>query len=292
LAHSVYTTGVYLPLSWNPMAKLAASGKLQQQLRNSSSVDAQLLLQQLLLVLEQSPLCNKVTDTETSDIPSPRHPCDGHGMQRTMNTPPSELSSSEHSEYGQGNAVPAEIMQHCGSNSVEGKHKNTCLSAGSAHSCSYSRSQEPWGYSSQSMHQLRVDYLGMRGWYVSWPVAVHRLQTTDKQIVSPAFEVAGAVFRLMLKPREMATGRGKSGFRHARGRGHVELKCVGGSDVTLADLHLSLTIKGKRLGPISHNFASTPVVCLPREEWNFAGAVDNSSTNQIFTVHLHLVPSM
>lgn len=148
--------------------------------------------------------------------------------------------------------------------------------------------------SNQPAHQLRVESQGTPGWHVSWPVAVQRLHSNDKQIVSPPFEVAGAVFRLMLKPKEIGKGKGKSGFRHARGQGHVELKCEVGSDVTLADLCFSVSINGRRSMSVTHNFARTPVGCFPRgtEDWDFAGAVNKCLVPPAFTVHLDLEPSL
>lgn len=328
------------------MAHVSASGQLQQQLRNSSSVDVQTLLQNLLLVLEQSSLCDQPADIETSNIPNPKHLFYCHGMQHTVDTSASELSSCGVSECSradgmdgssQGHVIRTELLQirerypsentspselssrgvsECGradgmDGSYQGhallaeplqlrerylsgaKHRNTLLTDGSAPRCSESKLEDVLDRPSQIARQLRVTCLDTQGWNISWPVAVQRLQTNDKQIVSQAFEVAGAVFRLMLKPREMTTGTGKSGFRLAHGHGHVELKCEVGSDLTLADLHLSLTINGKRLGPSRHNFACTPVACLPREaqEWNFARAADKSAP-QLFTVHVNLVPSM
>jgi len=156
-----------------------------------------------------------------------------------------------------------------------------------------SRLREIRGSSPEPVRQLRVEFLDTKRWNVVWPVVVQRLQTSDRQIVSPPFEVAGAVFRLMLKPKEPSKGKGKLGFRHARGRGHVELKCEVGSDITVTDLRLSLTINGKRRGPMSHSFTRAQIACLPQdvEEWDFAGAVSHSSNPHTFAVRLHIESS-
>jgi len=249
------------------MAALAAGGQLEQQLRNTSSMDTQLLLKNLLVVLEQSHLCKQPVDVQTSEeelrswgrpefcteVRQPVGNVQYGQVCQTDITPSAELSSSSSEQSG--------VWE-----SVEGD------------SLGWDAPTQVPGCSSQLVRQLRVECFGTQGWHVNWPVAVARLKSSDKQIVSPAFEAMG-------------NGKGESGFRKAKGRGHIELKCEVGSAATLPAMVFSFTINGICRGPVIHDFTGAPVACLPREtEWNFLGAVDKSSPtqNQTFTVHLDI----
>jgi len=301
------------------MAALAAGGQLEQQLRNTSSMDTQLLLKNLLVVLEQSHLCKQPVDVQTSEeelrswgrpefcteVRQPVGNVQYGQVCQTDITPSAELSSSSSEQSGVWESVEGDSLgwdaptqaSHWESgrcteaDATGGEHRALLLSLSvDALSSSPQLTQVP-GCSSQLVRQLRVECFGTQGWHVNWPVAVARLKSSDKQIVSPAFEVMGAVFKLMLKPKAMGNGKGESGFRKAKGRGHIELKCEVGSAATLPAMVFSFTINGICRGPVIHDFTGAPVACLPREtEWNFLGAVDKSSPtqNQTFTVHLDI----
>jgi len=288
------------------MASLAARGELQQRLRDSPSMDTK-ILQQLLIVLENSKLWVSTDDAQTSEEETQRHLCISAGAQRDATSPPIKLSSSVSeasviSEYSEADILGSDAKwaqtshaehRHCAERrSSEGEHRTVSLSLEADQEIIDSQVKQVWGQTSHAVRQLSIQCFGTQGCCVSWPVASQRLQSSDKQIISPAFEVFEAIFKLMLKPKELGSGKGKSGFRKARGRGYVELKCEVGSAVRLPEMQFSLAIDGTCRGPFTHDFTHVPVACLPREcdEWNFADYVDTSMSPHIFTIILHIAP--
>lgn len=121
---------------------------------------------------------------------------------------------------------------------------------------------------------------------VRWTVDGRKLRSHDKQLVSPAFELAlphahSVPFRIMLCPIAVSDARRGGSFKKAMGRGTVHVKCEG---LIPADLELRVSIGQGPLsqpprGPAVHNFAANAVCGLPRdiEEWDFASAVDQES---------------
>lgn len=127
---------------------------------------------------------------------------------------------------------------------------------------------------------------------VRWPVDAKKLQCRDKQIVSPTFEVApGCFFKLMLKANAVGDGRYQEGFRKARGRGSVELKCVDESSFFSPTLRFWISIgDGSLRGPVVHNFSESTVCRLTKGEqiFDFLAAVDDKSST--FLVALQAFP--
>merc|ERR1712203_252231 len=66
---------------------------------------------------------------------------------------------------------------------------------------------------------------------VRWTVDARKLKSTDREKVSPLFELGCGPefqFRMVMRPKKMDDNRGGACFKRARGRGTVELKLVTG----------------------------------------------------------------
>jgi len=133
------------------------------------------------------------------------------------------------------------------------------------------------------------------GWSrVQWAVDARKIEGKDKHAVSPPFMLdlpkhGPAVFRIQLYPRPTNQGRGGEGFKKAKGRGRIELKCesVLSQDVDEVTFCIGIGIGSKQQttrGPVSVNFLEHTCGGLPKaeEEWEFASAIDDSRTFLVF----------
>jgi hypothetical protein len=142
--------------------------------------------------------------------------------------------------------------------------------------------------------ELQVDRKDGGRMQVQWPVDSRKLQGKDRQIISSGFELFPAVVcKLMIKPKPQGLSKGLLSFQKARGCGSIELKIIDGIEKTPA-FQFSLSIgsddkkQGPR-GPVEHDFASSSVCGLPRDEedWDFRAAVD--PTTHTFLVSLEVM---
>jgi hypothetical protein len=138
------------------------------------------------------------------------------------------------------------------------------------------------------------------GWSrVQWAVEARKLDSKDKHAVSPPFMIdlpkhGPAAFRIQLYPRPTNQGRGGEGFKKAKGRGRIELKCesVLSQDVDEVTFRFGIGIESTQQstrGPVSVNFVTNTCGGLPKaeEEWEFASAIDDTRT---FLVFVELAP--
>eukprot|EP00747_Dinoflagellata_sp_TGD_P072269 gnl/TRDRNA2_/TRDRNA2_157408_c4_seq5.p1 gnl/TRDRNA2_/TRDRNA2_157408_c4~~gnl/TRDRNA2_/TRDRNA2_157408_c4_seq5.p1 ORF type:complete len:274 (-),score=42.22 gnl/TRDRNA2_/TRDRNA2_157408_c4_seq5:136-876(-) len=132
---------------------------------------------------------------------------------------------------------------------------------------------------------------------VRWTVDARKLRSTDREAVSPPFELSlsPVQFKMVMRPKASSDGKGGSSFKKSGGRGTLELRCL-----SKVDTGSGLTVKfrvaigsGSDLstqeafrGPVRHDFAEKPICGLPegQEEWDFARAVDQET--QTFTICL------
>lgn len=135
---------------------------------------------------------------------------------------------------------------------------------------------------------------------VFWAVDARKLDSQDKQAVSPDFtlDLAGEgpqPFRLVIKPTPKNDGRRGAGFKKSKGRGRVELKCEVQRPSGAPNLTFRLCVgrgatkQGVR-GPVSYNFADDGSCCgLPKgqEEWDFRSAIDDT---RCFLICLEALP--
>uniref|UniRef100_A0A7S1EY76 Uncharacterized protein n=1 Tax=Noctiluca scintillans TaxID=2966 RepID=A0A7S1EY76_NOCSC len=135
--------------------------------------------------------------------------------------------------------------------------------------------------------------------YFSWPNDARKLDSMDKQAVSPEFEIhypglGPKQFKMVIYPRVVNDQRRGAGFKKAKGRGRVELKCMEESvPASLPDVAFRIGVgSGDKVqpfrGPVRHNFYERAFGCLPNDdEWNFGASVDETGT---FTVVLEIAP--
>lgn len=137
---------------------------------------------------------------------------------------------------------------------------------------------------------------------VHWTVDARKLRGNDKQAVSPPFELSfgnqfpNVTFKLMLYPKVVNDAKGGASFKKARGRGYVQLKCEAELSEAIANVSFRVSIGSgvsmqEPRGPVSHNFSSSAVCGLPKEqeEWDFSNVVDQESMT--FVVCLEIVPA-
>jgi len=136
---------------------------------------------------------------------------------------------------------------------------------------------------------------------VHWTVDARKLRGNDKQAVSPPFELSFGphfpqiTFKMMIYPKATNDSKGGASFKKARGRGYVQLKCEAELSEAIANVSFRISIgSGENVqaprGPVLHNFSSSAVCGLPKEqeEWDFAAVIDQDSMT--FVVCLEIVP--
>eukprot|EP00933_Yihiella_yeosuensis_P021678 TRINITY_DN17133_c0_g3_i1.p1 TRINITY_DN17133_c0_g3~~TRINITY_DN17133_c0_g3_i1.p1 ORF type:complete len:408 (+),score=84.57 TRINITY_DN17133_c0_g3_i1:81-1304(+) len=125
---------------------------------------------------------------------------------------------------------------------------------------------------------------------VKWPIDAKKLKTTDKNAVSPLFEIVlgnnlPVTFRMMMYPSE---AKGRAAFRKSKGKGYVHLKCEADEPPrTTVAFRFAIGKNDKEMqafrGPVFHDYSSKSVAGLPPQiqEWDFQSAIDQA-TGQFF----------
>jgi len=138
---------------------------------------------------------------------------------------------------------------------------------------------------------------------IHWAVDAKKLTSTDREAVSPAFELSFSgvpvQFKIVIRPKVTTEARGGASFKKAKGKGSVEVRCLGEVDpeVTPAVTFRIWIGSGgtepvKRedaRGPVKHNFADRTICGLPegQEEWDFSRVVDDAT--KTFVVCLEIL---
>jgi len=133
---------------------------------------------------------------------------------------------------------------------------------------------------------------------VRWTVDARKLESQDKQILSPQFDLnskEGTItpFRLMILAKE-TRGKGCRGFLKAKGRGRLFMKCESSSVSEMAPVAFRVTVgpgtaaeKSKVLE--AHQFADHS--CCPfqegKEDWDLLPTADMSKHFEIMVEILH-----
>merc|ERR1711988_963068 len=137
--------------------------------------------------------------------------------------------------------------------------------------------------------------------HVSWQVDAKKLESQDKQAVSPQFiidlpELGPQPFKIALYPKIVNDGKRGASFKKAKGKGRVLLKCEAQLPRDSPELGFRIGIgRGDKLqvprGPVAHNFSEQSMCGLQKadEEWDFNAAVDESGT---FVVSVALAASV
>merc|ERR1712039_732751 len=153
-----------------------------------------------------------------------------------------------------------------------------------------------------NVHKLRVETplensFCKGGLRIYWHIDARKLRNCDTQIVSPAFELVPDIeFKIMLKAAQTGDKRKQAGFKSARGRGAIQLKCVTGGFVGLPQLTFRFSLKGtapesQAREIVSHDFNEEVICCHPQtmKEWDFEAAVDGAL--KTFVVCLEVQPA-
>jgi len=137
---------------------------------------------------------------------------------------------------------------------------------------------------------------------VRWTVDARKLKSTDREMVSPSFDLSFAggqvQFKMVMRPIAVSEGRGGASFKRAKGKGTVELRCLSEvspsmKPVVIFQIAVGSSIsKAKQFpprGPVKHDFTQKPIVGLPEgsEQWEFGKAVDEAT--QTFVVSLEIL---
>jgi len=134
---------------------------------------------------------------------------------------------------------------------------------------------------------------------VQWAVDAKKLDSQDKQAVSPQFLVdlpgfGPQPFKMTIYPKVINDGKRGASFKKAKGRGRVVLKCEAQLPQGVPDVAFRIGIgRGEKVqpyrGPLTHNFSERSMCGLAKshEEWDLGAAVDETGT---FLVSLELAP--
>eukprot|EP00931_Biecheleriopsis_adriatica_P083238 TRINITY_DN567_c0_g1_i1.p1 TRINITY_DN567_c0_g1~~TRINITY_DN567_c0_g1_i1.p1 ORF type:complete len:600 (+),score=119.03 TRINITY_DN567_c0_g1_i1:71-1870(+) len=124
--------------------------------------------------------------------------------------------------------------------------------------------------------------------YVHWAVDGKKLFSTDARVVSSQFEldIPGhglQPFKVTLHPKLVINNKRGGGFKKAKGKGSVMLKCESHGSECVPLIEFSIRVgRGSTLqpprGPVLNNFAEKSLCGLPdgQEEWDFRSLVDES----------------
>jgi len=131
----------------------------------------------------------------------------------------------------------------------------------------------------------------------TFKVPVAKLESRDKQVLSERFHIVMGDMDVPFKVRAIAkhVHRHKHGqcFRTSRGRGRLELKCEGDLPDNAKPLTFAFSVgsgenvEGPR-GPVTHDFRSNSVGCLPvtSEEWDFKTAAGTGAVGCVITLEV------
>eukprot|EP00933_Yihiella_yeosuensis_P075449 TRINITY_DN8485_c0_g1_i4.p1 TRINITY_DN8485_c0_g1~~TRINITY_DN8485_c0_g1_i4.p1 ORF type:complete len:546 (-),score=103.62 TRINITY_DN8485_c0_g1_i4:248-1885(-) len=144
-----------------------------------------------------------------------------------------------------------------------------------------------------------TDSTGGGSTYVHWAVDAKKLYSTDARIVSPQFminvpEYGPLPFKVSLHAKLVINNKRGGGFKKAKGKGSVELKCE--APHLDSSLELAFTIRCGRgatlqppRGPILNNFTEKSCAGLPegKDEWDFRSIAEGSGSGCLLvSVHV------
>jgi len=135
---------------------------------------------------------------------------------------------------------------------------------------------------------------------IVWPVDARKLRSGDMQIVSPAFELFPSTeFKLLIKAAAKGGKRGQAGFKAARGRGDIELKCVARACADVPPLTFRISVKvpdgkPKAHSVVTHDFSYKAIYGTSQssQPWEFDSAVDSMSKMFVVCLEVAAQPSL
>jgi len=136
-------------------------------------------------------------------------------------------------------------------------------------------------------------------WDVHWCVDGRQLYTTTVRLVSSPFQLelpglGSMPFKVFLHPKEVINSKRGGGFKKAKGKGSIVLKCEAEDARPYPKLQITFRVgRGARLQPVRsearHDFSEQSCCCLPEaeKEWDFRSFVEENS--QALLVSLRIV---
>lgn len=134
---------------------------------------------------------------------------------------------------------------------------------------------------------------------IHWTVDAKVLKSSDREKVSPPFEVSMGgkeiQFKMCLRPTVTSESRGGASFRKAKGKGTVDLRCLNEIDPANSCYMTFRVAVGKGSdayrvsSTVRHDFSEKAICPLPdtEDEWDFKTVTDEDS--QTFVVVLEVV---
>ncbi|CAE7795136.1 PUS7 [Symbiodinium sp. CCMP2456] len=130
---------------------------------------------------------------------------------------------------------------------------------------------------------------------IHWTVDARVLKSSDREKVSPPFEVSmdgqEIQFKLCLRPSLTSESRGGASFRKAKGKGSVDMRCLSEISRSCVMTFRVAIGKGSESHKVSrtmkHDFSQKPICQLEGDdEWDFKTVTDEES--QTFVVVLEV----
>lgn len=134
---------------------------------------------------------------------------------------------------------------------------------------------------------------------IHWTVDAKVLKSSDREKVSPPFEVSMGgkeiQFKMCLRPTITSESRGGASFRKAKGKGTIDLRCLNEIDPANSCYMTFRVAVGKGSdayrvsSTVRHDFSQKAICPLPEseDEWDFKTVLDEDS--QTFVVVLEVV---
>jgi len=105
---------------------------------------------------------------------------------------------------------------------------------------------------------------------VLWHADARKLQSNDRSLVSPGFELPCGHFKLMISAKG-------NGFAKSRGMGFVKLKCESDLRGVSANLTFRITVGNDVHGPLSNDFSSQATSAPQQQALRLLSAADPSA---------------
>lgn len=135
--------------------------------------------------------------------------------------------------------------------------------------------------------QLVCQVLANGCWDVHWSVDSRQLYNTTVRLVSSSFtldlpNVGTVPFKAFLHPKVVINNKRGGGFKKAKGKGSVVLKCEAEDASGCPKIHVAFRVGRAKVPPRiveEHDFTEQSCCCLPdpQQEWDFRSLVDEAT---------------
>lgn len=121
-----------------------------------------------------------------------------------------------------------------------------------------------------------------REFFFQWHVDAKKLESNDRQIISPSFAISeGVSVKLMIKPSCRS-------FNRSKGVGSVEVKFVGES-TPAPKIRFSISVGHQAAcAPLEHDFGKSLVCTSAKQlqDWNFSSSISRASQSLLVSLHV------